>query len=66
MTCEYEPPTRCPKCDTPFEVCVAEIQTFGEHICMQFVNHKRPDGRVCAYMADGVCNKCGWTEVKPL
>ena len=27
-----------------------------------FVNHKRPDGRTCAYMADGVCTKCGWVN----
>jgi len=31
---ELEPPSRCPKCDAPFLLCMAEIQTFGEHICL--------------------------------
>lgn len=31
----WEPPSRCPKCDTPFLLYMAEVETFGEHICLE-------------------------------
>ena len=27
--------------------------------------HVRPDGKLCSYLADRVCNKCGATDVPP-
>lgn len=55
----------CPNCDTDTARDLAtEIRALAADTpaTPAWVEHLRPDGKPCAYLAEDACNKCGWLK----